>query len=630
MFLTEGDYMKLIYFDESTANDYLKIIQNGKESKQTVETKKNQNQTSLGGKFGIGPMFSKIFESLFSVEGHMGGNLNRTSEKYVEKTLTNAILSDFKNLAENEDIGITKFSEYKLSYVENSIAHFQTISPYLSMVEGDIVLDEEVSININKMHETLKLGKGYYEILAKKNDNECIVRFNNKAFVNNYNLTDLSQMQLTLYGVKVGLIDKNQLNFQNAINSLGFKNEVVTSISEEPVNSSYNNEQSILEMYDIILAGVEVENELKNKIVMGPKSYLNKFLDQSYITLEDYIIKIDSLTRNLVEKFTDNDYEGILKDKIILAKTESYSGITSAALSNFIQIVNKSIEFGKGIILQNPPKSVINQIKNHFGENQYVFCEYEYPKPDLEVLLNIKERLTDQLFGQGYAIKRILASLYKLTKESRKPIVLMLYGPSGVGKTEMSKIISECLGGELFRKQMSMNKTNYMFDYIFGNNHGEPSLARDLLERESNIVLLDEFDKGVNEINSAFYQLFDEGIFEDSQYEVRMSNSIIICTSNFKGEVQIRRELGDPIYYRFDDFIEFSELNKKAKKIILTKILSEEFIKLSDKEKSLLPSEESLLEQYVIKVNQFTNYRHMQKLVENDINLRLISTLMGF
>ncbi|HDA2937450.1 TPA: hypothetical protein O4714_002760, partial [Staphylococcus aureus] len=171
--------MKLIYFDESTASDYLKIIQNGRESKQTIETKKNQKQTSLGGKFGIGPMFSKVFESLFSIEGNMGGNINRTSEKYVEKTLTNAILSDFKNLAENEELGIKKFSEYKLSYVENSIAHFQTISPYLSMLDGNIVLDQEVSININKMHETLKLGKGYYEILAKKNENECIVRFNN-------------------------------------------------------------------------------------------------------------------------------------------------------------------------------------------------------------------------------------------------------------------------------------------------------------------------------------------------------------------------------------------------------------------------------------------------------------------
>lgn len=59
------------------------------------------------------------------------------------------------------------------------------------MVEGDIVLDEEVLININKMYEILKLGKGYYEIFVKKNDNECIVRFNNKVFVNNYNLIDL-------------------------------------------------------------------------------------------------------------------------------------------------------------------------------------------------------------------------------------------------------------------------------------------------------------------------------------------------------------------------------------------------------------------------------------------------------
>ena len=368
----------------------------------------------------------------------------------------------------------------------------------------------------------------------------------------------------------------------------------------------------------------------KIKIVMGPKSFLNKFLTKSYITLEDYVIKIDSRTRNLVEYFTDNDYKAILNEKLILAKTESYSGITSNALSNFIQIIDKSIEFGDGIILQNPPKSVINQIKNYFDKNQYDFFEYEYPKIDLEMLLNIKDKSTDQLLGQENAIKRIIASLYKLTKESRKPIVLMLYGPSGVGKTEVSKIISESLGGNLFRKQMSMNKTNYMFDYIFGNNHGEPSLARDLLERETNIVLLDEFDKGVYEINSAFYQLFDEGIFEDSQYEVKMWNSIIICTSNFKGEFQIRKYLGDPIYYRFDDFIEFTELNKEAKKIILANIVSEEFIKLSDYEKTLLPSEENLLQQYLIKINQFTNYRHIKKLVENDINLRLISTLMNF
>ncbi|HCD7270482.1 TPA: ATP-dependent Clp protease ATP-binding subunit, partial [Staphylococcus aureus] len=61
-----------------------------------------------------------------------------------------------------------------------------------------------------------------------------------------------------------------------------------------------------------------------------------------------------------------------------------------------------------------------------------------------------------------------------------------------------------------------------------------------------------------------------------------------------------------------------------------TRILSEEFNKLSDNEKSLLPREEILLKQYMIKIKQFTNYRHMKKLVENDINLRLISAMLNF
>lgn len=57
--------MKLIYFDESTASDYLKIIQNGRESKQTIETKKNQKQTSLGGNLELGLCFLKFLKVFF-------------------------------------------------------------------------------------------------------------------------------------------------------------------------------------------------------------------------------------------------------------------------------------------------------------------------------------------------------------------------------------------------------------------------------------------------------------------------------------------------------------------------------------------------------------------------------------
>ncbi|MGF3076521.1 AAA family ATPase [Facklamia sp. P12955] len=89
------------------------------------------------------------------------------------------------------------------------------------------------------------------------------------------------------------------------------------------------------------------------------------------------------------------------------------------------------------------------------------------------------------------------------------------------------------MGEKLFRKQLSMYQNKSFADYVFGGNHAEASLARDLLERESKILLFDEFDKANSIFYSAFYQMFDEGRYEDKNYSFDMQNSIIICTSNF-------------------------------------------------------------------------------------------------
>ena len=89
------------------------------------------------------------------------------------------------------------------------------------------------------------------------------------------------------------------------------------------------------------------------------------------------------------------------------------------------------------------------------------------------------------------------------------------YGPSGVGKTELAKKISSFYDGKLTRIQFSMMQTDEAFKYIFGDTHGKPSLARDLLSRETNVVLIDEFDKVSPSLYNVFYQMFDEGEFED-------------------------------------------------------------------------------------------------------------------
>lgn len=85
--------------------------------------------------------------------------------------------------------------------------------------------------------------------------------------------------------------------------------------------------------------------------------------------------------------------------------------------------------------------------------------------------------------------------------------------------------------------------------HTFGGAHYEPSFAKELLDRESNVILLDEFDKAYSVFHSAFYQLFDEGIYEDQNYRLELFKSIIICTSNYKSEDDIKSHLGRPFIH---------------------------------------------------------------------------------
>jgi len=70
--------------------------------------------------------------------------------------------------------------------------------------------------------------------------------------------------------------------------------------------------------------------------------------------------------------------------------------------------------------------------------------------------------------------------------------------------------------------------------------------VRDLLGRESNAVLLDEFEKVNHSLYNVFYQQFDEGLFIDTNYEVDIRNGILILTSNFAAGQRSSRVSGLP------------------------------------------------------------------------------------
>lgn len=137
-----------------------------------------------------------------------------------------------------------------------------------------------------------------------------------------------------------------------------------------------------------------------------------------------------------------------------------------------------------------------------------------------------------------------------------------------------------------------MFHSNEFAPYLFGGRHTGDSLAKDLMERESSVILFDEFDKPNPLFHSAFYQLFDEGIYEDRNYRAEVKNAVIICTSNYASAEEARERLGAPLFARFDAVIEFRPLSDEALGAILAKSCREEAELLTAEEREIISEEE--------------------------------------
>ena len=365
----------------------------------------------------------------------------------------------------------------------------------------------------------------------------------------------------------------------------------------------------------------------KITVFYGPKKGYEKLIPNDNTSLSEFITNDDAKRKEIIIK-QQNQGQEYEVEKIkthidnLVAYSESYAGITEGAVQSFISILSGyDID---NLFLQNPPIQIRQQFEQTFPKIVEV-KKYNYKTLTKSAFLKINNSFSEYIVGQEKAKERILVSLYPLlNKSNRKPMVLMFYGPSGVGKTETAKFISKTLGEKLFRKQFSMFHSGEFSDYLFGGNHSQPCFAKDLLERESNVILLDEFDKPAPVFHSAFYQLFDEGVFEDKNYHVELFNSIIICTSNYQNEEEIRKHLGDPIFYRFDRFIKFDTLSLESIKRIIDICASNKMETIDLKEREIV-NIKRIKDIMYSNASRFTNVRQVDKIAQEFIDMELVN-----
>ncbi|WP_438846574.1 AAA family ATPase [Enterococcus sp. AZ045] len=361
-------------------------------------------------------------------------------------------------------------------------------------------------------------------------------------------------------------------------------------------------------------------------IFYGSKEKFNEKLPDDYENLTEIVYETDKDSKQFTLVVPTNNEENIEeKEKKrfvenLVVSSDEYAGVREHVIINFANFLAKLDV--RNIYLQNPPIHISQQVQRLY---EHVDVQHQkYTSISIEHLKDIKKNYTSTVIGQENVRTEIIQSLFPLTLTTReKPVVLMFYGKSGIGKTETAKYLADVVKESLFRKQFSMFQNNQFSTYLFGGAHYEKSFAKDLLDRESNILLLDEFDKAHPSFHSAFYQLFDEGIYEDQNYYLELKKSVIICTSNYQDLDEIEKELGSAIFNRFDKIIEFTDLSNDAKNEIGKRWFLELSTQYEEQYGKTLP--QVIKERLESFYSECENARQIRHLIEDTFSHYLVS-----
>lgn len=348
----------------------------------------------------------------------------------------------------------------------------------------------------------------------------------------------------------------------------------------------------------------------------------------NYVSFNEVIINWtkDSTIIDIIKPLIDK------KNCIFRMDTYSLSGsLVFENIDLLIKIFNDSGT--EEIYLHNPPKKFFNSLKQQVKSEFLNIEQSTFAKISEEQLKRISEDLNEKIVGQEKAKKSLLRKLVtQLVRTNAKPLVLMFYGEPGIGKTETAKQLSFTLYGNnnIIREQMSMIGGESSVKYFKSTNHSEDSFSKTLLNRESNVILLDEFALAPAFFHSTFFQMFDEGIYEDQNYKVDLSNSIIICTSNFKSRLEMEKNIDIALLSRFDGFVKFSPLSIDEKKQILkltySKIISSEYI---DERYQEYLDEDKILACIESHLNTLPNVRAIRKYVEDVVADELLEVIIN-
>lgn len=290
---------------------------------------------------------------------------------------------------------------------------------------------------------------------------------------------------------------------------------------------------------------VRVNDTLVEKAVLLSERYINdRFLPDKAIDLldeactcanlrnkaiSDYEVALSELSemeqqQKALEEASEADYEAIARLKSeLIQKNEEVKKLEEAASDNLVteEDLAKVIQLWTGI----PASKVIES--------------------DLRRLADMEKNLKAHLIGQDEAVELVCAAIRRgrvQINPRRRPASFIFVGPTGVGKTELVKLLANELfetPETLIRLDMSEFMEKHSVSRIIGSPPGyvgydeAGQLTEKVRRKPYSVVLFDEIEKAHPDVMNILLQILDEGKITDAQgRNVSFENTVIIMTSN--------------------------------------------------------------------------------------------------
>ena len=220
----------------------------------------------------------------------------------------------------------------------------------------------------------------------------------------------------------------------------------------------------------------------------------------------------------------------------------------------------------------------------------------ELMSTNFEQIEKIKSEMKEKIIGQDNAIDTVIKVMKKIKfgfAEGSRPCSLMFVGPTGVGKTELSKIFGKYLVGEnnIIRLDMSEYAESSSVSKLIGANPGyvgyedNKNILEEIRNKPYSLLILDEIEKAHPSIIHLLYQILDEGKIKDSVgREIRFDHVTIVMTSNIgfddihvgfnpsKEETAIsklKENFSLPFINRIDHLVVFNSLTEESMMMLI-------------------------------------------------------------